>query len=73
MTKEKLSRREFLHAASTLAAGSLLAACAPKATSAPPEQGKAAEPTSPPAAPEGKLIRYWTGWGGDWSGWRWNV
>jgi multiple sugar transport system substrate-binding protein len=75
MKTQKMNRREFLRAASVFAAGSLLAACAPQAAQVPAEeQGQEqAEPTSPPAPPEGKVIRYWTGWGGDWSGKTWEA
>ncbi len=61
MSKDKLSRREFLRLTSALAASSALAACAPQATQAPeptggppattpPEQPAATSPPEQPAA-----------------------
>ena len=71
MSKKILSRREFLRLATITAAGGVLAACTKAATptqEAPPE----VQPTAPPP-PEEATIRYWTGWGGDWSGKTWEA
>ena len=71
MSKKILSRREFLRLATITAAGGVLAACTKAVTptqEAPPE----VQPTAPPP-PEEATIRYWTGWGGDWSGKTWEA
>ena len=69
MLKQKLNRREFLKMAILASAGSALSACAT------PQEEPATEEqlASQPAAEEGALIRYWTGWGGDWSGKTWEA
>ena len=64
MFKEKVSRRDFLREVSLLAAGSVLAACGPRATPAPakPTEAPPAPTTAPPAA-EGATVEFWVGWG----------
>lgn len=65
--KSGISRREFLAAASALAAGGLLAACAPAKTPAPPapakEEEAAPKPTAVPAEKEAITFQYWVFWG----------
>ena len=71
MSEKHLNRRDFLKGASILAAGGLLAACAPAAPAQPaadkPTEAKPAEekPTAAAPAASGGLIRYWSGWGGE--------
>jgi multiple sugar transport system substrate-binding protein len=78
MSDRILSRREFLRLSTLATAGGILAACAPQAVSTPEaqeqeqEQGQA-EVEAPPPAAEGAAVRYWTGWGGDWSGKTWEA
>jgi multiple sugar transport system substrate-binding protein len=61
---KKLSRRDFLKGVSFVAAGSVLAACAPQA--APTSAPAAAQPTQAPAASTGgKSLVYWFQWGTD--------
>jgi multiple sugar transport system substrate-binding protein len=61
----KLSRREFLATAATVAAGGALAACAPKAQPTQPPAAPAGEEPAPTTAPagEGVVIEYWAAWG----------
>lgn len=56
----KLSRRGFLRGTSMLAAGTLLAACAPTAPASAPAAGSGG--AEAPAA-SGKTANYWVGWG----------
>ena len=67
MSAKKFSRRDFLRLASVSVAGGVLASCKPTQGEQVPEE----QPESMPQAEEGALIRYWTGWGGDWSGKTW--
>jgi len=57
----KLSRRDFLKAASLVGAGSLLAACTPKPATQP-ETGT--QPSEVPPATGVKTISYWNQWSG---------
>jgi len=75
MSKEKLSRREFLLGASALAAGGILAACAPPSAPAPEKPAEAPEeateaPAEAPAEEEGVAIQYWAHWGAYTSAWK---
>jgi ABC-type glycerol-3-phosphate transport system substrate-binding protein len=54
--QRSMSRRDFLKTAAAFSAGSLLAACTPKATEAP----KVTEPTKAPPVVEPKKIVIWT-------------
>src|SRR5262245_2069547 len=78
MTKNKLSRREFLRIGSAAAAGTVLAACGAQtpATQQPTAAQPAAQPTAaepaaqPTAAPaaqvpagEGVTVQWWVAWG----------
>jgi nitrous oxide reductase len=60
------SRRDFLKTASLVAAGGVLAACAPQATATPgaaevkPAETKPA--VAPPVAAGGKILSYWFAW-----------
>ncbi|MEN6478141.1 MAG: extracellular solute-binding protein [Anaerolineales bacterium] len=63
----KLTRRELLYGTAMVAAGSVLAACAPKATPAAeqPAAGEAAQPAAEaakPASGEKIPIKYWVFW-----------
>ena len=73
MNEKRLSRRQFLISTSALAAGGVLAACAPKPappqpTSAPAGEGIPTQEAPIPAPAKGTLIRFWTGWGGTGTG-----
>jgi multiple sugar transport system substrate-binding protein len=69
------SRRDFLKTASLLAAGGVLAACAPQPTATPgaaevkPAETKPA--VAPPVAAGGKILSYWFAWGGTYAGAAW--
>lgn len=61
----KISRRQFLYGTALVAAGGVLAACAPKATPTPeakPAEAKPAAPTAAPAPKEKIQIKYWIFW-----------
>jgi len=60
MDKRNVSRREFLRLSATLAAGTVLAACAPSATE-PASQPTVAVATEAPAE-EVVNLEYWHGW-----------
>jgi multiple sugar transport system substrate-binding protein len=76
-----LNRRDFLKTASALAAGGLLAACAPApATEAPKQEAPKAEapkaeatPTAAPAPAAGVTVQYWFGWGGTYAVQTWDA
>jgi ABC-type glycerol-3-phosphate transport system substrate-binding protein len=70
MTKKPRSRRDFLRLVTAGAAGGVLVACAPTQEEPAAEEE---QPAGEPAAEEGALVRYWTGWGGDWSGKTWEA
>ncbi|MBC7256737.1 MAG: twin-arginine translocation signal domain-containing protein, partial [Chloroflexi bacterium] len=60
-----ISRRQFLYGTALVAAGGVLAACAPKATPTPeakPAEAKPAAPTAAPAPKEKIQIKYWIFW-----------
>jgi multiple sugar transport system substrate-binding protein len=71
MTKNKLSRREFLRIGSAAAAGTVLAACGAQTpatqqpTAAQPAAGQptAAQPAAQAPAGEGQTIQWWVAWG----------
>jgi ABC-type glycerol-3-phosphate transport system substrate-binding protein len=69
MTKNKLSRREFLRIGSAAAAGTVLAACGAQtpATQQPTAAQPADQPTAASAAQapagEGVAVQWWVGWG----------
>jgi len=73
---KKFTRRDFLKGASFVAAGGVLAACAPQvaptAAVAPTNPPEAVKPTEAPvAAPSGKNLSYWFAWGATYSGQAW--
>ena len=63
MSSERLSRRDFLRGMALVAGGSMLAACAPPATEAPPEPTKPSEEatSAPPEAAEPLRVSGWHG------------
>jgi ABC-type glycerol-3-phosphate transport system substrate-binding protein len=73
MTSKRLSRRDFLRLGAMTGAGAVLAACATGTDQPAAEPAGEEEAGAEPAASEGALIRYWTGWGGDWSGKTWEA
>jgi len=64
MSVKRLSRRDFIKSAVATAAISALAACK-SASPVAEEKPVEGETVEQPPVKEGKLLRYWTGWGGE--------
>lgn len=64
MSEKRLTRRDFIKSMAVTSAMGVLAACktAPSTTEAPPAEG---ETVVQPPDEEGRLLRYWSGWGGE--------
>ncbi|MGI5917787.1 MAG: extracellular solute-binding protein [Anaerolineae bacterium] len=61
-SEQRWSRRQFLGATSLMAAGTMLAACTPKATESPDAQPAQAEGQAPAPAGTSITIQYWVFW-----------
>lgn len=73
----QLGRRTFLRTAGLVAAGSVLAACKPKAAEVEKEPttapvATAAPGATPEPAKEGVELQYWVGWSGKYAGETWD-
>jgi maltose-binding protein MalE len=73
MSEKKISRRDFLRLGALTGAGAALASCAPQAEEPQPEAPAEEESMEEAPMQEGEVVRYWTGWGGDWSGKTWEA
>ncbi|MBI3762659.1 MAG: ADP-ribosylglycohydrolase family protein [Chloroflexi bacterium] len=76
--QRRLTRRDFLRAAAATAGGAIMAACGPKATSAPPQN--IAAPPPKPTDPGPKTIALWAyrnklqgAWAGEMAGYAWGA
>src|SRR5262245_24745416 len=70
--RNALTRRDFLRGAAFVAAGGLLAACAPAgAPGAPAGESTGGEAAAPAA--EGVMLQYWFGWGSTYAGQTWDA